>query len=88
MNDDSIATHMYCHMLSVLLTGQKKKKKKKKKGNTVKNDALTERVRNRPEQRVTVPGGTEENPAGVYRCCRRICDRVDPLSLALKPDVI
>ncbi len=30
MNDDSIATHMYCHMLSVLLTGQKKKKKKKK----------------------------------------------------------
>ncbi len=28
MNDDSIATHMYCHVLSVLLTGQKKKKKK------------------------------------------------------------
>ncbi len=27
MNDDSIATHMYCHVLSVLLTGQKKKKK-------------------------------------------------------------
>ncbi len=31
MNDDSIVTHMYCHVLSVLLTGQKKKKKKKKK---------------------------------------------------------
>ncbi len=31
MNDDSIATHMYCHMLSVLLTCQKKKKKKKKR---------------------------------------------------------
>ncbi len=31
MNDDSIATHMYWHVLSVLLTGQKKKKKKKKK---------------------------------------------------------
>ncbi len=31
MNDDSIAKHMYCHVLSVLLTGQKKKKKKKKK---------------------------------------------------------
>ncbi len=31
MNDDSIATHMYCHMLSVLLTGQQKKRKKKKK---------------------------------------------------------
>ncbi len=31
MNDDSIATHMYCHVLSVLLTGQKKKRKKKKK---------------------------------------------------------
>ncbi len=30
MNDDSIATHMYWHVLSVLLTGQKKKKKKKK----------------------------------------------------------
>ncbi len=29
MNDDSIATHMYWHVLSVLLTGQKKKKKKK-----------------------------------------------------------
>ncbi len=29
MNDDSIAKHMYCHVLSVLLTGQKKKKKKK-----------------------------------------------------------
>ncbi len=28
MNDDSIAKHMYCHVLSVLLTGQKKKKKK------------------------------------------------------------
>ncbi len=27
MNDDSIAKHMYCHVLSVLLTGQKKKKK-------------------------------------------------------------
>ncbi len=31
VNDDSIATHMYWHVLSVLLTGQKKKKKKKKK---------------------------------------------------------
>ncbi len=31
MNDDSIATHMHCHVLSVLLTGPKKKKKKKKK---------------------------------------------------------
>ncbi len=31
MNDDSIAKHMYCHVWSVLLTGQKKKKKKKKK---------------------------------------------------------
>ncbi len=31
MNDDSIAKHMYCHVLSVLLTGQKKKEKKKKK---------------------------------------------------------
>ncbi len=31
MNDDSIATHMYWHVLSVLLTGQKEKKKKKKK---------------------------------------------------------
>ncbi len=31
MNDDSIATHMYWHVLSVLLTGQKKKKKKKTK---------------------------------------------------------
>ncbi len=30
MNDDSIAKHMYCHVLSVLLKGQKKKKKKKK----------------------------------------------------------
>ncbi len=30
MNDDSIAKHMYCHVLSVLLTGQKKKKKKKR----------------------------------------------------------
>ncbi len=29
MNDDSIAKHMYCHVLSVLLTGQKKKKKYK-----------------------------------------------------------
>ncbi len=29
MNDDSIATHMYCHVLSVLLTGPKKKKKKR-----------------------------------------------------------
>ncbi len=28
MNDDSIATHMHCHVLSVLLTGPKKKKKK------------------------------------------------------------
>ncbi len=26
MNDDSIATHTYCHVLSVLLTGQEKKK--------------------------------------------------------------
>ncbi len=33
-------------------------------GNTVKNDALTERVRNRPEQRVTVPGGTEGESGG------------------------
>ncbi len=32
MNDDSIATHMYWHVLSVLLTGQKKKKKKKYHG--------------------------------------------------------
>ncbi len=31
MNDDSIATHMHCHVLSVLLTGPEKKKKKKKK---------------------------------------------------------
>lgn len=46
------------------------------------------RLPNRPEQRETAAGGTEENPAGVCRCCRRICDRVDPLSLALKPDVI
>ncbi len=43
MNDDSIAKHMYCHVLSVLLTGQKKKKKKKKKKKeyylqTVQND--------------------------------------------------
>ncbi len=30
VNDDSIVTHTYCHVLSVLLTGQKKKKKKKK----------------------------------------------------------
>ncbi len=30
VNDDSIATHMHCHVLSVLLTGPKKKKKKKK----------------------------------------------------------
>ncbi len=29
MNDDSIATHTYCHVLSVLLTGQKNNKKKK-----------------------------------------------------------
>ncbi len=29
VNDDSIVTHTYCHVLSVLLTGQKKKKKKK-----------------------------------------------------------
>ncbi len=29
MNDDSIATHMHCHVLSVLLTGTGKKKKKK-----------------------------------------------------------
>ncbi len=36
MNDDSIAKHMYCHVLSVLLTGQKKKKKKKKKKKDVK----------------------------------------------------
>ncbi len=35
MNDDSIATHMHCHVLSVLLTGPKKKKKKKKKINFV-----------------------------------------------------
>ncbi len=28
VNDDSIATHMHCHVLSVLLTGPKKKKKK------------------------------------------------------------
>ncbi len=35
MNDDSIATHMYCHVLSVLLTGQKKKKKKKRRGGGV-----------------------------------------------------
>ncbi len=35
MNDDSIAKHMYCHVLSVLLTGQKKKKKKKKKKNII-----------------------------------------------------
>ncbi len=27
VNDDSIVTHTYCHVLSVLLTGQKKKKK-------------------------------------------------------------
>ncbi len=33
MNDDSIATHMHCHVLSVLLTGPGKKKKKKKKKN-------------------------------------------------------
>ncbi len=25
MNDDSIATHMHCHVLSVLLTEKKKK---------------------------------------------------------------
>ncbi len=31
MNDDSIAKHMYCHVLSVLLTGKKKTKKKNKK---------------------------------------------------------
>ncbi len=30
MNDDSIATHMHCHVLSVLLTGPEKKRKKKK----------------------------------------------------------
>ncbi len=30
MNDDSIAMHMYWHVLSVLLTGQKKKKKNSK----------------------------------------------------------
>ncbi len=30
MNDDSIATHMHCHVLSVLLTGPRKKKKKKR----------------------------------------------------------
>ncbi len=35
MNDDSIATHMYWHVLSVLLTGQKKKKKKKKKKKSI-----------------------------------------------------
>ncbi len=37
MNDDSIAKHMYCHVLSVLLTGQKKKKKKKKKNTEILN---------------------------------------------------
>ncbi len=26
MNDDSIATHMHCHVLSVLLTRKKKKR--------------------------------------------------------------
>ncbi len=31
MNDDSIATHMHCYVLSVLLTGPGKKKEKKKK---------------------------------------------------------
>ncbi len=31
MNDDSIVTHTYCYVLSVLLTGQKKKRKKKEK---------------------------------------------------------
>ncbi len=40
MNDDSIATHMYCHVLSVLLTGQKKKKKKKKKRDDSVQDGL------------------------------------------------
>ncbi len=38
MNDDSIAKHMYCHVLSVLLTGQKKKKKKKKKKISAEGD--------------------------------------------------
>ncbi len=36
MNDDSIAKHMYCHVLSVLLTGQKKKKKKKPEVDLIK----------------------------------------------------
>ncbi len=27
VNDDSIATHMHCHLLSVLLTGREKKKR-------------------------------------------------------------
>ncbi len=31
MNDDSIVTHTYCYVLSVLLTGKKKKKKKRAK---------------------------------------------------------
>ncbi len=36
MNDDSIVTHMHCHVLSVLLTGPEKKKKKKKRKVIVK----------------------------------------------------
>ncbi len=45
MNDDSIAKHMYCHVLSVLLTGQKKKKKKQQ----------TEQLNpNKPQTQVTV----------------------------------
>ncbi len=55
MNDDSIAMHMYWHVLSVLLTGQKKtkkKKKKKKKGKKKqkkkkKTRALSERTKRR-----------------------------------------
>ncbi len=39
MNDDSIAKHMYCHVLSVLLTGQRKKKKINKK-NKIKCKAI------------------------------------------------
>ncbi len=48
MNDDSIATHMYWHVLSVLLTGQKKKKKKKRITQWSSETQLTEPTQQNP----------------------------------------
>ncbi len=55
MNDDSIAMHMYWHVLSVLLTGQKKKKNKKKKKKKKKRVTTLRRLQEKGYQATSEP---------------------------------